>query len=625
MELTPKQSEAMESLASGDFNFIMYGGAIRGGKTVWGLSAFLILCQIYPGSRWCIIREDMEKIRTTTIPSFKKIQPSGRLRQSPYEYTHPNGSVIIFKSENYAQDKEMDWMRGLEVNGILFEEINECQQQMFWKAFERIGTWIIPNTESQPKPIILATCNPTFGWVKTLIYDRWRKDTLPTKWKYIPAKITDNPFLTEDYKESLKNLPKFEYMVFVEGNWDVMLKSGGEFFKQFDINKHIGKTTIKKQPIHLTVDNNRLPYITVSAWQISDRNVNGVDFYDIEQIAELPARDPFNTASASSQLVSNWLKEIEHSDKVYIYGDQTSTAGNTIDDEKRSFFDKFFQGIENNGFTIEKRMPTTNPSVSLSREFVDAIYEGVIPELNILIDEKCNVSIIDYCVTKEDVNGNVLKKRVRDPKTKQTYEECGHFSDAKRYFITEAFKDKYTAFSNRRSRSTFKDDQMNYFDNKKIDFKDAVADMRIVPDVNGIFSLVVSKIIEDRVYITDVIFNKDTIDSFDRTIKLINESKPEEVIFESITAWFDYGRNLRTSCDYSIRIMTEPAKKESRIQIMSGFIKNNLYFRNDYDSDPEYAAFVENLYDSYKGISIEAANILSGVGEFYKRKYTEQF
>jgi len=77
--------------------------------------------------------------------------------------------------------------------------------------------------------------------------------------------------------------------------------------------------------------------------------------------------------------------------------------------------------------------------------------------------------------------------------------------------------------------------------------------------------------------------------------------------------------------DYSIRIMTEPAKKESRIQIMSGFIKNNLYFRNDYDSDPEYAAFVENLYDSYKGISIEAANILSGVGEFYKRKYTEQF
>jgi hypothetical protein len=124
MELSPKQTEAMNAVESEKYNFITFGGAIRGGKSVWGFSALLILCTVHPGSRWCIIREDMEKIRTTSIPSFKKIQPSGVLKQSPFEYTHPNGSVILFKSENYAQDKDLDWMKGLEVNGFLFEEIN---------------------------------------------------------------------------------------------------------------------------------------------------------------------------------------------------------------------------------------------------------------------------------------------------------------------------------------------------------------------------------------------------------------------------------------------------------------------------------------------------------------------
>ena len=278
MELFQKQVEAMEAISSGEYNFVLYGGAIRGGKTVWGLSAFLVLCQLYPGSRWCIIREDMEKIRTTTIPSFKKIQPSGRLRQSPFEYQHPNGSVIIFKSENYAQDKDLNWMRGLEVNGILFEEINECQEQTFWKAFERVGSWIIPNTTIQPKPIIIATCNPTFGWVKTLIYDKWQAGTLPTKWKYIPAKINDNPFLSDEYKDNLKTLPEFEYMVFVEGNWNISLKTGVEFFNHFDINKHVGETTIRKQPIHLSIDNNTIPYITVSDCQIITETIKDIEF-----------------------------------------------------------------------------------------------------------------------------------------------------------------------------------------------------------------------------------------------------------------------------------------------------------------------------------------------------------
>ena len=66
--LSPKQEEAMDAVASEQYRFILYGGAMGGGKTWWGLSALLIMCQVFPKSRWCVIREDLEKIRTTTIP-----------------------------------------------------------------------------------------------------------------------------------------------------------------------------------------------------------------------------------------------------------------------------------------------------------------------------------------------------------------------------------------------------------------------------------------------------------------------------------------------------------------------------------------------------------------------------
>ena len=63
---TPKQLEAFTALQSDKFNFILYGGAIRGGKTIWGLCSLLVLCEVFPGSRWCVVRENTDRLRTTT-------------------------------------------------------------------------------------------------------------------------------------------------------------------------------------------------------------------------------------------------------------------------------------------------------------------------------------------------------------------------------------------------------------------------------------------------------------------------------------------------------------------------------------------------------------------------------
>lgn len=435
MNFTPKQTEAMEAVQSQKYNFILYGGAIRGGKSVWGLSSLLILCQVFPRSRWCVIREDMEKIRTTTIPSFRKLEPSGNVRQSPYEYHHPNGSVILFKSENYAQDKDIDWMKGLEVNGFLFEEINECQKQTFFKAFERAGAWIIPNANTQPKPIILATCNPTFGWVKELIYDRWKADTLPKEWVYIPAKITDNPHLPKEYLENLKNLPTFEYMVFVEGNWDIQLKTGGEFYKCFEIENHVKHTTYDPAyPLHISWDDNVNPYLPCGIFQIKGK--------ELQMIDEISGKTPNNTVKSVCAEISR--KYQGHSSGMFIYGDATANKQDTKLEHGYNFYRLILDYLKE--FKPQNRVTASNPSVVMRGNWINTVFEKQLNGVNFIIGEHCKTAISDFISLKEAPDGTKLKEMATDTKTGARYQKVGHYTDLFDYIVCTAFIQDYTAY-----------------------------------------------------------------------------------------------------------------------------------------------------------------------------------
>jgi hypothetical protein len=435
IEFTPKQTEAMEALESEQFNFILYGGAIRGGKTVWGLSALLVLCQIFKGSRWCVIREDMEKIRTTTIPSFRTLEPSGQLKQSPYEYTHPNGSVILFKSENFGQDKDLDWMKGLEVNGFLFEEINECQQKTFTKAFERAGSWVIKHSKLQPKPIILATCNPTFGWVKEVVYDRWETNTLPKTWKYIPAKITDNPHLPKEYIENLQNLPKFEYMVFVEGNWNVQLKTGGEFYKCFEINQHIKPTKYDPDlPLHISWDDNVNPYLPCGVFQIQGNELKMID--------EISGVTPGNTVKA---VCMEFIRRYpNHTTGLFIYGDATANKQDTKLEKGYNFFRLIMDHLQN--YKPTNRVLSSNPSIVMRGNWINSVFEKNLGGISFIIGENCKAAINDFVALKEASDGTKLKEMASDPGTGARFQKVGHYSDLFDYICCSAFARQYQEY-----------------------------------------------------------------------------------------------------------------------------------------------------------------------------------
>ena len=131
---TPKQEVFAEAVFSGKYLYLALGGGIRGTKT-WGtLAIIFLLCRIYPGSRWAIVRKDLPTLRRNTLPSIAKLRLTaagfvGDINQSTWSYMCSNGSEMLLFPESIRTDPDLDRWKGLEVNGFVLEEANEMASE----------------------------------------------------------------------------------------------------------------------------------------------------------------------------------------------------------------------------------------------------------------------------------------------------------------------------------------------------------------------------------------------------------------------------------------------------------------------------------------------------------------
>ncbi len=235
----PKQQDFINAVARPDLTYIAYGGSAGGGKTFVSLAVLILLCKLYPGSRWAVIRKSLTEIKLNTLPSFWKLAPKSFVEtynKSEFLVMFTNGSQIFFKGENIADDPELQWMDGLEVNGFLLEQVEELNYKTFDKCKLRAGRWVM--AENMPPIKILMTLNPSQNWTKKIIYEPYVNGTLKPPYIYIPAKILDNPSLPKQYVEGLKNLDTLTYRRFVEGDWDAFAVNK-PYAYAFDEARHV--------------------------------------------------------------------------------------------------------------------------------------------------------------------------------------------------------------------------------------------------------------------------------------------------------------------------------------------------------------------------------------------------
>lgn len=319
----------------------------------------------------------------------------------------------------------------------------------------------------------------------------------------------------------------------------------------------------------------------------------------------------------SSKLVAKYLKSIRYCDKLFVHGDASTKSANTFDDEKRSWMDLFIETLKNEGFDIEDKVGDRNPSVAMTGEFINAIFDFQIPGIEICIDESCTISLEDYMSVQKDSNGGILKTKVKNSTTKQSYEEHGHLSDTFRYIVHDLCHESFIEFSNRRKRNLYAGKGMLDFFNPDTvhNYTDSV--VYIMPNVAGTFLLVHTRRCGNTWHLTDAMF-KDT-SSVDEIKKAIMCHEAKTHIFECSPVYYQMVKELRQEMKGAdIRVIKEYSDVDKRISATSDFIKKNLLLSpKKFEESREYGNFVTNLMDYNVDCENKGAStVLSGWGHY---------
>lgn len=395
------------------------------------------------------------------------------------------------------------------------------------------------------------------------------------------------------------------YNVYALGEWGV-IKTGSEFLNSFNIGKNSGEYPyIPGLPIHLSVDSNVLPYISVSYWQ-ADLSKGKVMY----QIAETTAESPNNSVRRAAKLVSKKLIELGYGDVIYLHGDASAKAANTIDDNKRSFMDLFIDTLKKDNWIVEDKVGNKNPSVSMTGEFVNAIFEKQLPDLSIYIDDGCRASIDDYQSVQKDANGAILKTKVKDSVTKQTYEEHGHLTDTLRYVVHDIMYEEYVQFANRRKRNTYSEKGMFSFFNPELKYKYKSSIVYVMPNIEGKFYMCHAGECGDKWHMLDLVMLETT--STADMKKVIISHKADVYIVESSPAYFQMARELRSSLE-EVRIKKEYQDINKRISATSDFIKTHFLLSESGMDNPVYNSFITEVLDYNGTDNIGASALLSGI------------
>tara|TARA_R100001244_G_scaffold131342_1_gene104465 strand:- start:414 stop:1880 length:1467 start_codon:yes stop_codon:yes gene_type:complete len=439
---------------SGKYSVVVYGGAVRGGKSFNGVGALVMLHTLFPHSRSCIIRKNLETLRRNTLPTCRKVIPKSAIKRyngTEYSWTFHNDSYMFFFGENYDADKELDRWNGLEINFIMMDQVEELQFAAWEKANERVGSYFMPKglDLKQPKPLIIMTVNPTQTWVKQQIYDKYMDGTLPDDWLYIPAKVTDNPHVDPQYIEQLENLKKInpvKYQRFVMGDWEIQDNVDGAFYKDFDFDKCVEDVFYDEDlPLHISLDFNLNPYMTLLVFQL--------DFQEgrkkINQIDEFCLPHPKNTTADVCKAFAR--KYVDHVAGVFIYGDPAGKTEGTATEKGHNNYTVIKKELKK--FRPKERVDKAAPYVAMRGEFINTIFRNQPDKgdevtlgykgLEIHIDVDCKKSVLDFANVLEDESGGKLKKNTTDKKTKVATRELTHTSDAFDYFMCRVLRNEY--------------------------------------------------------------------------------------------------------------------------------------------------------------------------------------
>lgn len=257
LPLTDKQNLAYNTEATE----VLYGGAAGGGKSHLIRCALIMWCCLIPGLQCYIFRrvfDDLIKNHMDGPKGFRSMLAGwvlvGLCTIVEDEIRFWNGSKI--KLCHCKDEKHKYNYHGAEIHVLVIDELTTFTDTIYrYLRFRvRMVGITVPPQLAGMFPRILCCSNPgNIGhqWVKLAFIDNGHAygevwDTPQSEGgmrrQYIPAKLTDNPFLLRDdpnYMDRIYGLGSPQLVqAMLDGNWQVV---AGAFFPEFNYDVHVLK------------------------------------------------------------------------------------------------------------------------------------------------------------------------------------------------------------------------------------------------------------------------------------------------------------------------------------------------------------------------------------------------
>ena len=226
MDLTLKQTLVLDLLEDKLHTEIIFGGGAGGGKSIVGCYWILKQAIKYPSTRWLIGRSKLKSLKETTLNSFFDVcKIQGLTPDKHFNYNQQSGVIRLFNGSEiilkdlftYPSDPNFDGLGSLEITGAFIDECNQISEK----------AWLIVKSRIRYKlddfgliPKILGSCNPSKNWVYSNFFKLNKDGELEQYKAFIQALVTDNPFISQHYIDSLNTLDNASKQRLLFGNWD---------------------------------------------------------------------------------------------------------------------------------------------------------------------------------------------------------------------------------------------------------------------------------------------------------------------------------------------------------------------------------------------------------------------
>lgn len=318
-----RQEEALRILTDVTSKEILYGGAAGGAKTWTGASWLVFMCLVYPDTRWFIGRDELKKIKKSTHVTLLKVAKAYGITDFKYNAQENfikfgNGSVIEYLELKYLpRDIMFERFGSVEYTGGWIEEGGEVNFGAYDTLNTRIGRHL--NKELGITAKIFVTCNPKKNWMYTEFYKPYKAGSLSEGRVFIPALVTENPFISPDYIKRLENTKdEVQRQRLSLGNWD------------YEDNKY---SLCNYKDILSVFENDHLQsngknYITADIARFgSDKAVIGVwDDWDLTEIVEFDKSKTTEIQSAIEALRVRYTIPKHH-----CIADEDGVGGGVVD------------------------------------------------------------------------------------------------------------------------------------------------------------------------------------------------------------------------------------------------------------------------------------------------------